>query len=196
MTEPAAAQSHQRSLLGWLGTAPGALKATATLVTAVLGVVFLLVPEWRPLPRDEIRASITVDAIESDVSVVDWARRQYPGHPDRALRELIGKGGDRGFRGLVVYVNLQADGFKRRAIRLRTRVYDATTKRPDENLDPAGMAYPKAGRLEIDAPSRASVQLLLLDDFSDLGGRYFVRVEAYDEDGILAFADSKQIPQS
>jgi hypothetical protein len=177
-----------------LSTTRGGLTAIATLVTAVLGVVFLLIPSLRPLPRDKIEASLTVPTIESQVDLLEWARRQYPGDPSGELRRLLGhpyRGSDAA-AGLVVYVRLRAEGFKRRSLRLRARVYDARTRRPPANLD-SDEIIPESGHLRIDAPSRASVQLMILDDFSRIPGRYFVRVEAYDDGGMLAYADSRTI---
>lgn len=179
-----------------LSAAPGRLGATATLITGVLGAVFLLLPSWRPLSRDKIRASVEVPAIETAVTLEDWAERQYPGNPTGTLRRLLGhrpSTDDLSTRGLVVYVKLDADGFKRRTIRLRARVYDAGTRTFDESIDPDIQIYPEARELRLDAPSRSSVQLLLLRDFSDVGGTYFVRVEAYDDSGILAYDDSATI---
>lgn len=190
MTRDASGQGG-RSLQRQLSTARGGLTATATLVTAVLGVVFLLIPSVRPLPRDKIEASLSVPTVESRVDLLEWARRQYPRDPLGELRRLLGHP----YRetdaaaGLVVYVRLRAEGFKRRSIRLRARVYDARTRRPPEDLD-TDEIIPESGQLRIDAPSRASVQLMILDDFSRVPGRYFVRVEAYDDGGMLAYADS------
>lgn len=183
----------------WLGrvlaAARGGVTAAATLITAALGVVFLLVPSLRPLPRDKIEASLSVPAFERSVPLPEWADRQYPGRGPQELRRLLRrpvKADDSATTGIVVYVRLTADGFKRRSIQLRARVYDACTGRPPENSDPEPI-YPEAGTLSIDAPSRSSVQLLLLDDFLALGGRFFVRVEAFDAGGILAYADSDRI---
>jgi hypothetical protein len=183
-----------RSTQRLLSTARGGLTATATLVTAVLGVVFLLIPSVRPLPRDKIEASLSVPTVESRVDLLEWARRQYPHDPRGELHKLLGhpyRASDAA-AGMVVYVRLHAEGFKRRSIRLRARVYDARTRRPPENLD-TDEIIPESGHLRIDAPSRASVQLLILDDFSRVPGRYFVRVEAYDDGGMLAYADSDTI---
>lgn len=191
---PDASSPGGRSVKQVLGTARGALTATATLVTAMLGVVFLLVPSLRPLPRDKIEASLTVPTVEGRVDLLEWARRQYPGDPQGELQRLLGHSyrDSDAAAGLVVYVRLRAEGFKRRAIRLRARVYDARTRRPPEDLD-TDEIIPESGQLRIDAPSRASVQLILLDDFSRLPGRYFVRVEAYDDGGMLAYGDSRVI---
>ncbi len=187
--------STEEPVLRALGTARGALTATATVVTAVLGVVFLLVPSLRPLPRDKIEASVKVAALEPNVALEEWAARQYPGDPAGTLNRLLGhkiRAAEKDVTGLVVYVRLRTDGFKRRSIRLRARVYNAATKRPAETLDVSEI-YPEAGQLKIDAPSRSSVQLILLDDFTLAGGRHFVRVEAYDDGGILAYADSDEV---
>lgn len=189
-----AAGPQSRSIKRLLRTAPGALTAIATLLTAVLGVTFVLVPSLRPLPRDKIEASLAVPTVEGQVDLLEWAKRQYPGDPRGELHRLLGHP----YRetdaaaGLVVYVRLRAEGFRRRSIQLRARVYDAATRRPPDNLD-TDEIIPESGQLRIDAPSRASVQLILLDDFSRIPGRYFVRVEAYDDGGMLAYADSQRI---
>lgn len=187
--------SEPRAVVRNLGTVRGGLTATASVITAVLGVVFLLLPSWKPLSRDKIEASVTIAAIERDVSLRDWSERQFPGDPAGELRRLVGrplgKGEDESV-GTVAYVQLRADGFKRRTIELRTRIYDARTRRPPESAD-FGVVYPKSGRLKIDAPSRGSVQLIMLDRFTIVPGCYFIRVEAYDKGGILAYDDSKII---
>jgi hypothetical protein len=174
----------------------GALAGTATFIVTILGAVFLVVPSWRPLSRDKIQASLTVPAVESKLSTRGWAHRQFPGRgrADEELRRAIGAkptANQLNASGTVVYVRLQVDGFKRRAIRLRARLYYADTKQPANNG--VKQAYP-TNNLKIDAPSRSSVQLLFLKDLSDLPGeKYFVRVEAYDGGGILAYADSGTI---
>ena len=176
-----------------LGTARGAITATATVLTAVLGVVFLLIPSWRPLPRDKIGASLSIITLESGVPLMDWAQRQYPTDTAARLRDLLGHDPtptDRSVAGFVAYVRLETEGFKRRWIRLRPRLYDAKTRRPAGNIS-IDQLYPNISLLKIDAPSRSSIQLLLLDDIAGVPGRYFLRVEAIDDAGVLAFADSK-----
>jgi hypothetical protein len=186
-------KTGEDSLLRTLGTVRGAITAIATVVTAVLGVVFLLIPSWRPLPRDEIGASLSIITLENGVPLLDWAARQYPHDTAARLRDLLGHDPtptDRSVAGLVAYVRLETQGFKRRSIRLRPRLYDAKTRRPAKNVS-IDQIYPKISLLKIDAPSRSSIQLLLLDDITDIPGRYFLRVEAIDDAGVLAFADSK-----
>lgn len=193
-------QSQDGGSRSWreeLRSLPGALKAAATLIAAVLGVLFLLVPSLRPLSRDQIGATVTVPTIEGCVSELAWVVRQYPGDdPTRKLTELIGKPFDENvngyIRGMVVYVGLKVEGFQHRSIELRARIYDASTKNVATNANLKEI-YPKADHVGVNAPSRASVQLMLLTDLTRYQGRYFVRVEAYDKNGILGYADSPTI---
>jgi hypothetical protein len=187
--------SEQRTVVQTLGTVRGGLTATASAIAAVLGVVFLLIPSWRPLSRDKIEASVAIAAIERNVTLREWSQRQFPGDPRGELRRLFGRDlvkGDDTARGNIAYVRLHADGFKRRSIKLRARIYDAHSRRPPRNTD-FDVVYPSSGKLDIDAPSRASVQLIMLDPFTQVPGCYFIRVEAYDKGGILAYDDSGPI---
>jgi hypothetical protein len=186
--------SRAKPIASAFGTLRGALTTTAGVITAVLGVVFLLVPNWKPVPRDKVRASVSIATVEQFVGLEDWAERQYPGDPHKALRRILDHEPtqlDKEQSGLVVYVRLETDGFKRRKIKLRARVYLSGTRRPPQNVD-TKVIYPQAGELEIDAPSRSSIQLLYLKDLT-VPHTYFVRVEAFDDDGILAYTDSKPI---
>lgn len=200
MSEPKEQEEQKSAPVRMLGQFGVGLKTIAALTTGVLGAVFLVLPGCRPLPRDKISASVKVVAYENEVPIEDWARQRFPDHPMTNLSRLIpGPGpilpGDKEAKGLVLYVELSTDGFKRRDIRLRTRVYVVRTRhRVDPREIPATQILPSAGELEIDAPSRSSVQLLFLDDLTTLdGGPFFVRVEAYDDGGILAYDDSPPI---
>jgi hypothetical protein len=177
-----------------LGTVRGGVTATAGVITAVLGAVFLVFPAWRPLPRDKIEASVNVAEVEHNVGLRAWAARQFPDDPHGHLRKLLGYDDldrVRASKGMVLYVVLTTDGFKRRSLKLRTRVYDVATGEPAQLEAPR--LLPRASDLKIDAPSRSSVQLLILSELQGLGGRYRVRVEAYDGAGILAYGDSPVI---
>jgi hypothetical protein len=171
-----------------------AITGVAGLVTAVLGVVFLLVPSLRPLPRDKIAASVSVADIENHVSVGRWAHLQFPGNPDGKLTHFLGHKPtptDRATRGSIIYVRLSTDGFRHRSINLRTTLYNAQTRTPSRNTSGEAQ-FPDSGRLGIDAPSRSSVQLLFVADVGAVEtGRFFFRVEAFDGSGILAYADSR-----
>lgn len=178
-------------------TLRGGIATTATFVATILGTVFLVVPSWRPLSRDKIEASLTIPAIESNISTRGWAHRQFPGRgrADEELHRALGKSptaAQLDGEGTVVYVRLRADGFKRRSIRLRARVYYAATQEAAKNG--IYQVYPTSSNLKIDAPSRSSVQLLFLKNLALIEeDALFVRVEAYDGGGILAYADSGKI---
>ncbi len=134
--------------------------------------------------------------IENHVSVGRWAHLQYRGderHVSRRLAGLLGHAPtarDTRPRGSVVYVRLTTDGFKRRSIKLRATLYNADTRTPSHNTR-STIEFPSAGRLGIDAPSRASIQLLFVTDLTFIDGRFFFRVTAYDGSGVLAYADSR-----
>jgi len=185
-----------RSVRRLIGGLPGLLTATVTLVAAALGVLFLLVPSLKPLPRDQISASLSVPTVEGAVSEMDWATRQYPGNPVGALNRLIPNGFDPKtdglITGMVVYVRLQVNGFQHRSIKLRARAYDTSTNEVATNVN-LSQIYPSAADIQIDAPSRSSVQLMFLTDLTKFPGRHFIRVEAYDDGGILSYADSPPI---
>jgi hypothetical protein len=191
--EPAGAnESRPRKLVDALRSG---VTATATAVTAVLGIVFVLAPSLRPLPRDKIEASVSIPAIERSVTVCEWAERQYPADPAAAMKRLLkpDNAASRDQFGTVVYVRLKTDGFQHRAVGLRARVYDWKLKEtpvPNSSLE---LLYPSASDVKVEAPSRSSMQLMLLDDLTDLGRDVFVRVEAYDDAGILSYADSDKI---
>ncbi|HEX3872668.1 MAG TPA: hypothetical protein VHW26_00880 [Solirubrobacteraceae bacterium] len=188
------------SVVRLLGPVAGSLTAVVTLIAAVLGVLFLLVPSLQPLSRSKIDASISVPTVEPDVSELRWAEHQYPRGGRAGAIEVLGKllghpynqHTDGTVEGMVVYVRLATDGFQHRSISLRAEVYDAHTGEPPRSVD-ISQIYPRSGTLTVDAPSRSSVQLMLLDDVKHLSGVFFVRVEAYDDGGVLAYADSPLI---
>lgn len=191
---------HHHSVVRLLGPVAGTMTGVVTLIAGVLGVVFLLVPSLQPLSRDKIDAAITVPTVESGVSELRWAEHQYPrggragaiNELDKLLGHRFDPHADGTVRGMVAYVRLQTDGFQHRSISLRAEVYDARTNQPPRSADISEI-YPRSGTLTVDAPSRSSVQLMLLDDVAQLSGVFFVRVEAYDDGGVLAYADSPMI---
>jgi hypothetical protein len=186
----------KKSRGGLRGFLRSGLTATLTFITAALGVVFLLVPSWRPLSRDNIAASLEIPTVDSGVTILRWAQRQYPGHALEELHKLLPPDDFEGALrtiGSVVYVRLHTDGFQHRSINLRARVYDAATNVSPQRNSTVKQAYRSTSQLSVDAPSRSSVQLLLLDDLANAPKPVFVRVEAFDDHGILAYADSPTV---
>jgi hypothetical protein len=170
-------------------------KVTAGLVAfagTALGVLFLLVPSLKPLPRDRIEASIAVSEIQNSVGVKAWASRQFPGDTGGHLTELLGHPygpRDRQGTGTIVYVRLTTVGFQHRSLNLRVFAVDARTHAEPTDLSITS-TFPRAGVLHVDAPSRQSVQLLYIDDLAYVDASIVLRVEAYDDHGVLAYADS------
>lgn len=165
-------------------------------VGTALGVLFVLVPSLRPLPRDRIEASLSVPAIENHVGVKEWATRQFPKDTSRHLTELLHHRygpHDREGTGTIVFVRLSTIGFQHRSLNLRVVAIDPKLQAAPKDVD-ITTTFPSAGTLHVDAPSRQSVQLLFIDDLGYIAGvPLFLRVEAYDDHGVLAYADSPTI---
>lgn len=165
-------------------------------IGTALGVLFLLVPSLRPLPRDRIEASLSVPAIENHVGVKDWATRQFPKDTGHHLTELLRHPygpHDREGTGTIVFVRLSTIGFQHRSLNLRVVAIDPKRQATPRDVD-ITTTFPLAGTLHVDAPSRRSVQLLFIDDLGYVSGvPLFLRVEAYDDHGVLAYADSPTI---
>jgi len=197
--EPAVERARLRArAMKALGSTRAAVTGFVTLAGAVLGVLFLAVPSLKPLSRDQIDVTVSIPEIQTHVPLREWVTRQFSAGSrkdvDRHLRDILERppnATDEGTYGTVVYVKLATHGFQHRSVKLRVMVLDPHTHEPSGlDLTPVPKA---ASSLRIDAPSRASVQLLYIDDLQDLRTSVFLRVEAYDGGGILAYADSGRI---
>lgn len=175
---------------------PTLVAGLVAFVGTALGVLFLLAPSLRPLPRDRIEASLSVPAIENHVGVKAWATRQFPKNTDHHLSELLHHRygpHDREGTGTIVFVRLSTVGFQHRSLNLRVVAVDPQRQAAPKDID-ITTTFPLAGTLHVDAPSRQSVQLLFIDDLGYVtDAPLFLRVEAYDDHGVLAYADSPTI---
>lgn len=165
--------------------------AVVALLVAVVPLVFQLAPQWKPDPREKVSAAINVFAVEPNVRLGDWLERRYPGDKDARERILGHKEvqeGELDFPGEVIYVQMEVSGSKGRAVRLRARVYGRRSQRPIDL--PEDVFTQRSSNIRIDAPSRSSVQLLFIPDLSVETTCQFVRVELFNDDGVLAVADS------
>jgi hypothetical protein len=175
---------------------PALTAGFVAFIGTALGVLFVLVPSLRPLPRDRIEASLSVPAIENHVGVKEWATRQFPKDTGRHLTELLHHRygpHDREGTGTIVFVRLSTVGFQHRSLNLRVVAIDPRQQAAPKDVD-ITTTFPLAGTLRVDAPSRQSVQLLFIDDLGYVTGvPLFLRVEAYDDHGVLAYADSSTI---
>jgi hypothetical protein len=180
------------------GVAWTTITATVALASALLALLFQLLPSLKPDPRENVGADVAIYRFEPHVSVAEWLRRAFSGDQyDDRLKAIVGAhptkvevGQLNTDIGELVYVRTTVDGFKHKHVSVRVRLYDA--KRQEPLYLPPDLAHLlKISRkpLRIDAPSRRSVQLLWIPDLSSVGGA-FVRVEMLDDNGILAVADS------
>jgi hypothetical protein len=171
--------------------------ATVALATGLAALVFTLFPGLKPFTPTNLRAEVHVDAIERAVTRDQWRwriaqgdRRRYDAllAQDRelaAFKDSCGGGTDAGF---IAYVRTEAEGYKRRALKLRAALYDAKSKRRVEGVQEV---HSILATLPIDAPTAMSVQRVWLFE-PRAAKRYYVRAEIYDQhDNLLGFADGK-----
>ncbi len=160
--------------------------ALVALVASVVGLMFQLAPYLRPDPRDRVGADVAVFALEPGVKLGDWIKRGFP--PER--QEVLAKRyHDKEAGGELLYVRIAVDGHKHRDVTLRYDVYhwsDGTRIPPEDidgpTLDPVGLS----------SPNERSVQLLWIPSFR--GERdIFIRVQLWDDHGMLAVEDSGRI---
>lgn len=164
------------------------LAAVAILGLAVTSVALLfdLAPGLKPDPRDRVGADVSVFALEPGVTIGQWLERGFA--PGR--RPKLGSGDvDESAEGELLYVRTAVDGHKHDEVTLRYGVYFADSHR----RVPAGaIDSPEFPPLAVSSPSERSVQTLWVPDLSGEGA-LFVRVELWDENGMLAVADSATI---
>jgi hypothetical protein len=170
--------------------------ASVALATGIAALVFTLFPGLKPFTPTDLRAQVHIDAIERAVTRDQWRWRIAQGDRRRrdallaqdrelaAFKDSCGGGTDPGF---IAYVRTEADGYKRRQLKLRAALYDAGSKRRVEGVEEV---HAVLAALPIDAPAVVSVQRVWLFE-PRAARRYFVRAEIYDQhDTLLGFADS------
>jgi hypothetical protein len=118
---------HQETGFRRFGASAFALVvAVVALAGSASSLLFILLPELKPDPRDSVLAQLTVFAIDPNVTLAQYLNQAYGG--DRsAPRRLRPTQQQLSTRGDVVYVRTLVDGFKHRhghssGIRLRPGV--------------------------------------------------------------------------
>jgi hypothetical protein len=179
----------------------GTIVALATGITALL---FTLFPGLKPFTPTKLSAELWIQAVDRAVTRDQWRWEVAQGDPrrhaelvaqDREVSEFkdgCGGGTDPGY---VVYVRSEADGYKRRELKLRASLYDARTMRVARDVSGG---HDVLAAVPIDAPTVISVQRIWVYDPRVLSerGSYIVRVELYDKnDNLLAFTDSKPVAE-
>jgi hypothetical protein len=157
------------------------------LVTGASALVFQLAPGLKPDPRDRVGADVSIFALEPGVTIGDWITRGFPASERRRLSETYP---DRAAIGELLYVRTAVDGHKHREVNLRFAVFDATTQRM---IPPRRIDAPPIEPLPLSAPNERSVQLVWVPDLSQEDRDLFLRVELWDEAGMLAVVDSPHI---
>lgn len=162
------------------------IAAVAGLVSVGVSLVFQLVPDLRPDPRDSVGADVAVVAVEPGVTVREWIQRGFRGEQRAVLTERFRTQLD--FVGELIYVRVAVDGHKHKDVGLSYALYGADShRRLPDRLDFAPYA-----RIRIDAPSQRSIQFLFVPSLRferDL----FIRAQLSDSDGVLAVADSGRL---
>jgi hypothetical protein len=177
-------------------TAWAAITAALALAGAVLSLLFQLVPQLKPDPRENVGAEVSIYRIEPGVKIRDWLRRAFHGEDyDDEIKRLYGPHpsaqtlDQMNSPGELVYVRTTVDGYKHKHVNVRLRLYDAGTQEALPEEDIQGFEEIINAPIGIDAPSRRSVQLLWIPDLRH-SDPTFVRVELSDKHGVLAVADS------
>jgi hypothetical protein len=171
------------------------LVAAVALVSSVSSLVFTLVPELKPDPRDSVLAQLKVYAVDPDVSLGDYLTGAYGGGTRLPTGLSVATRAQlHGFVGDVVYVRTLVDGFKHRHVRLIWRIYNARTQRVIQSLQATNLPPPLRNLRDVnlDTPSTSTIQLLWISSL-DGDEPTFVRIAMYDGKRILAIADSPVI---
>jgi hypothetical protein len=195
--------SGLRRSVGWfVAEGPGAVVG---LVAGVAALLFTLFPGIRPFSPTDLSASVKILQVESDVTRDEWRWRLAAGDARRhaqlarldrrysGFTDACAGGGELGF---VVYARVEASGFKRRSLSVRSQLYDRRTGRRVVAAD----VFQRLARVPVDAPTEASVAQLFLTQpqiEQTFGTRvrlpvYTARVELYDaDDHLLDVAESE-----
>jgi hypothetical protein len=175
--------ARQRRLVTQANVVATALLALATGAVALL---FQLAPWLKPDPRDRVGADVSIFALEPDVALGDWIERAVP--PDEQA-ELARQYPNRSALGEMLYVRTAVDGHKHRDVSLRYAIYHA-----EDDTRAVVDAPPGPTRMHLSSPSERSVQALWVPDLS-FEPNLFIRVELWDDEGMLAVADSPRIEE-
>jgi hypothetical protein len=161
--------------------------AVVALLSSLIPLLFSLVPSLKPDPRDSVAASLSVFAIDPEVTIGNYLARAY-GNKAAGAKRLRIAAEEFGFMGDVVYVRTHVDGFKHRRVRLTAAIY--LVKGQQRVMLPSTLFHPPIPA-ELDSPSTSSVALIWIPSLADEPPA-FVRVEMYDGTKwqMLAVADS------
>ena len=173
---------------GWFTT----VCAVFALVVGAIGLFWDFAPQFRPDPLEVIGADVSIVAVEPQVPLETWLSWARPNDSAGAARQLFGRepsASELAQKGTLVYVRIQVDGHKHKNVSLAYRVFDARSQLP---FEPPGLPEPAASnirRVQLNAPSERSVQLLWLPSLEG-EPHALVRVELTSDRGLLAIGES------
>lgn len=173
-----------------------ALAATAALAASIVSLVFSLWPSLRPDPDERFSATVQIVALDRAVALSDYLHRiAKSGESYKAVQgKYFGRTGVSstswthlgGLVGTDVYARVAVSGFKRRAVHLRWSIYDSALERRLPSFNDL-----EGAQIRIEAPEDSTVEQIWVPPAPKVG-RYFVRVEVYDDRNVLlGLADSK-----
>lgn len=175
---------------------PGSI-ALVALASSAIALAFTLFPRLAPDPGTTYRAKVAVFAIEPGVTFgaylhrIAFSRSRYrerrdellQGEPRSSVAAALRLPGD------LAYVASTVEGFKHGSVSLRWSLYEARSGR---RVHGESFADVPAARLDLDAPTDRTMQLVWIPSPPPGRGPYFVRVGLYDQnDTPLDIADSR-----
>lgn len=164
-------------LVGWLvsGLSLAKVATVVTSVTAILGLIFLLQPDWKPQPLQELSGKLTDLAVERHVTLHEYRGRFRASGDDGA--------GDGRQVGHIVHFTAEIKGFKGKTCQMQWVVYDATSK--------ARLGDTYSGGINL-SPEALSDRVSWAAWIPAGLGTVFVRLELYDQKNIrLTWADTE-----
>jgi hypothetical protein len=172
------------------------LTAYVALAAGASALYFTYHPDQRPFAPTDLRADVHVDAVERGVTLDQWRWRVSAGDNDKHAGLLADDPAEQEFHdgcglgaeaGYLLYIRIDAKGFKRRSLSIRAALYDARRR----YRIPVADKYAQLAKVPVDAPTAESVAEIWLWDPGQ-PRRLFARIELYaPHDQLIGFADSK-----
>jgi hypothetical protein len=154
--------------------------AAVAVVASAVALTFSVWPSLRPDPRDVLAAKLHVETVEPAVTLGSYLRRTGQ-HIEGAGRS------DLRARGYLVYLQIQIEGRKHGDLVLDQVLYRALTRRRIPDQGPTQDTLFTA-----DTPNdRWIAQVFVLEPPYDFP--VFVRLELFDRNSLMAFADTPRI---
>jgi hypothetical protein len=163
-----------------------AWSSAATVIAVVASAVALAFSAWpalRPDPRDVLAAKLHVETVEPAVTLGDYLRRTHQ-HLEGASSS------DLRTRGYVVFLQIQIEGRKHGGLELHQVLYRASTGRRISDQGPTQDTF-----FRPDTPNDQWIDQVFVPT-PPYDYPVFVRLELFDGESLMAFADTRPIGAS